>query len=199
MINIESTDNVQSVMKEIPEPTTGFPPEVWHSTRPSTRAARIKQQLLANERQIDVERARFATESYCATEGESMVIRRAKLLLHLVRSMSLAIGPDEVIVGNRSLLPRMGVIAPEGAVDWVDKELEILPTRPQDRFNISAEQIRELREDIFPYWRGRTLEDIVATRVPDDVRIAVRGKAFSSIRPTMPKDISCPVLRTGCG
>ncbi|MCB9103552.1 MAG: glycyl radical protein [Anaerolineales bacterium] len=166
-------------MKEIPEPTTGFPPEVWHSTRPSTRAARIKQQLLANERQIDVERARFATESYCATEGESMVIRRAKLLLHLVRSMSLAIGPDEVIVGNRSLLPRMGVIAPEGAVDWVDKELEILPTRPQDRFNISAEQIRELREDIFPYWRGRTLEDIVATRVPDDVRIAVRGKAFS--------------------
>ncbi|MCB0198132.1 MAG: hypothetical protein KDJ65_39685, partial [Anaerolineae bacterium] len=72
MINIESTDNVQSVMKAIPEPTTGFPPEVWHSTRPSPRAARIKQRLLANERQIDVERARFATESYRATEGEPM-------------------------------------------------------------------------------------------------------------------------------
>jgi hypothetical protein len=36
-----------------------------------------------------------------------------------------------------------------------------------------------LREEIFPYWRGKTLEDIVAQRVPDDVRVAVRGKAFS--------------------
>ena len=62
-------------------------------------------------------------------------------LLHLVRHMSIAIQPDELIVGNRSLLPRMGVIAPEGAVDWVDRELEVLPTRPQDRFNIRPEQI----------------------------------------------------------
>ena len=56
----------------------------------------------------------------------------------------------------------MGVIAPEGAVTWVDRELDILPTRPQDRFDITPEQIRELREEIFPYWRGKTLEDIVA-------------------------------------
>ena len=73
----------------------------------------------------------------------------------------------------------MGVIAPEGAVDWIDRELEILPTRPQDRFNISAGQIRELREEVFPYWRGQTLEDTVAARVPEDVRLAVAGKAFS--------------------
>ncbi|HMQ54347.1 MAG TPA: pyruvate formate lyase family protein, partial [Anaerolineae bacterium] len=176
---MKEINSVRTKVQDLPEPITGFPPEVWATTRPSARAARIKQRLLANERQIDVERARFATESYRATEGEPMVIRRAKLLLHLVRSMSLAIQPDEVIVGNRSLLPRMGIIAPEGAVDWVDKELEILPTRPQDRFNITAEQIRELREEIFPYWRGRTLEDIVAARVPEDVRVAVRGKAFS--------------------
>ena len=93
--------------------------------------------------------------------------------------MSITIDPDEVIVGNRSLKPRMGVIAPEGAVDWIDKELEILPTRPQDKFNITSEQITELRENIFPYWRGQTLEDTVAARVPADVMTAVKGKAFS--------------------
>jgi formate C-acetyltransferase len=179
MANIKVADNTKTTIKQSFEPTTGFPREVWHTTRPTARAARIKQRLLVNERQIDVERARLATESYRATKGEPMVIRRAKLLLHLVRSMSLAIQPDEVIVGNRSLLPRMGVIAPEGAVDWIDKELEILPTRPQDRFTITAAQIRELREEIFPYWRGQTLEDTVAARVPEEVRLAVRGKAFS--------------------
>ena len=101
------------------------------------------------------------------------------MLLHLVRHMSITIDPDELIAGNRSLLPRMGVIAPEGAVDWIDRELEILPTRPQDRFNIQPEQILELRQEIFPYWRGKTLEDIVAGRIPDDVRAAVAGKVFS--------------------
>jgi formate C-acetyltransferase len=73
----------------------------------------------------------------------------------------------------------MGVIAPEGAVDWVDRELEILPTRPQDKFQIEAVQIKELRGEIFPYWRGKTLEDIVAATIPDKIRQAVRGKAFS--------------------
>ena len=69
------------------------------------------------------------------------------MLLHLAQSLSIDIHPDEIIIGNRSLLPRMGVIAPEGAVDWIDKELDILPTRPQDTFDITPEQIRELREE----------------------------------------------------
>ncbi len=161
------------------DPTLAFPPEVWRSTRPAERAARIKERLLTDPREIDVERARYTTRSYRDSEGEPMPIRRAKMLLDLVRAMSIAISPDEVIVGNRSLLPRMGVIAPEGAVDWVDKELDILSSRPQDRFNIRPEQIKELREEIFPYWRGKTLEDISAARIPDDVRAAVRGGVFS--------------------
>jgi formate C-acetyltransferase len=161
------------------DPIDAFPPGAWETTRPAERVAAIKKRLLENEREVDLERARYATESYQNTEGEPMIIRRAKMLLHLVRSMSITIYPDEVIVGNRSLLPRMGVIAPEGAVDWIDKELEILHSRPQDRFNIQPEQISELRDDIFPYWRGKTLEDIVASRVPEDVRWAVAGKAFS--------------------
>ncbi|MEA3334321.1 MAG: glycyl radical protein [Chloroflexota bacterium] len=160
-------------------PLSAFPPELWHSTRPSERAARIKGRLLSDERQVDIERARYATESYRETEGRPMPLRRAAMLLHLVRHMSIGIEPDELIVGNRSLLPRMGVIAPEGAVAWIDRELDILSTRPQDRFNIRPEQRSELREQIFPYWQGKTLEDMVARRVPDHVKVAVKGKAFS--------------------
>jgi formate C-acetyltransferase len=134
--------------------------------------------LLAHERQVDIERARYATESYQRTEGQPMPLRRAHMLLHLVRYMRIAIYPDELIVGNRSLLPRMGVIAPEGAVEWIDRELDTLSTRPQDRFNVRPEQMGELRKEIFPYWRGKTLEESVAARIPDDVRQAVRGKVF---------------------
>jgi formate C-acetyltransferase len=162
-----------------PEPTAGFARSTWRTTAASARSLAIKRRLLESPRQIDVERARYTTQSYQATEGEPMAMRRAKMLLHLVRSMSVTIEESELIAGNRSFLPRMGVIAPEGAVAWVDRELDILPTRPQDRFNITTGQICELREQIFPYWRGRTLEDIVATRVPPEIMRAVRDKAFS--------------------
>ncbi|MFN8486240.1 MAG: glycyl radical protein [Caldilineaceae bacterium] len=159
--------------------SAGFLPEIWATTQPSPRVVRIKQRLLTTPRWLDGERARLSTEAYRASEGEPMALRRAKMLLHLVRNMSITIYSDEIIVGNRSLLPRMGVIAPEGAVAWVDKELDNLPTRPQDRFNVAPEVIDELRTTIFPYWRGKTLEDVVAQRVPEDVRRAVTGKAFS--------------------
>ncbi|UCC62545.1 MAG: glycyl radical protein [Anaerolineae bacterium] len=160
-------------------PALAFPQVTWEATRPTERVARIKERLLCTERQIDVERARYTTQSYRHTEGQPMPIRRARMLLHLVRHMSITVHPDELIVGNRSSLPRMGVIAPEGAVDWVDRELEVLPTRPQDRFNIHPKQIRKLRQEIFPYWRGKTLEEVVAARLPTEVSQAVQGKAFS--------------------
>jgi pyruvate formate-lyase/glycerol dehydratase family glycyl radical enzyme len=176
---LPQNDSMQLLSQLKQNPALAFPQTAWKTTLPDERVARIKERLIQNEREIDVERARYTTQSYQDTEGQPMPIRRAKMLLYLVRQMSITIHPDELIVGNRSLLPRMGVIAPEGAVDWVDKELEILSTRPQDRFNIRPEQIRELREEIFPYWRGKTLEDIVAARVPDEVNCAVQGKAFS--------------------
>lgn len=67
----------------------------------SPRIASLKTRLLENLRQIDSERARFTTEAYQATEGEPMPIRRAKMLQHLARFQSIAIGDDELIVGNR--------------------------------------------------------------------------------------------------
>ena len=161
------------------DPLQAFPAQAWGRPHLEERLGRIKSRLLENERQIDLERARLTTQVYRQTEGEPMPIRRAKMLLHLARHMSITIHPDEILVGNRSLLPRMGIIAPEGAVNWIDRELDILATRPQDKFTIRPAEIGELREEIFPYWQGRTLEDIVAGRLPEDVLAAVKGKAFS--------------------
>ncbi|MDO8971226.1 MAG: glycyl radical protein [Saprospiraceae bacterium] len=167
-------------MDELHEkPWLAFPAEMWGCVRSDERLLDIKKRLLDNDRQVDLERARLTTESYRETEGKPMPVRRAKMLLHLVRKMSITIYPDEKIVGDRSLLPRMGVIAPEGAVDWVNRELDILPTRPQDQFTIEEAQIRELREDIFPYWQGKTLEDAVAGQIPAQILTATQGKVFS--------------------
>ena len=161
-------------------PPLAFPRPMGLPTRPTPRAARIKERLLENERQIDVERARFTTESYRATEGQPMPIRRAQMLLHLVRTLSITIEPDELIVGNRSLLPRMGVIAPEGAVDWVDRELEKLPTRPagsvQHQRRSKSPSCARRSSPIGGARRWKTSSPSVCRRM---WRVAVRGKAFS--------------------
>jgi len=161
------------------DPGLAFSPQEWDTIRSSERVMRLRERLLRDVRFLDVERAQITTASYQRSEGQPMAVRRAEMLLDLAQQLSVAVYPDELIVGNRSLLPRMGVIAPEGAVEWVDGELEILDTRPQDRFAVQPEQIQVLRQEVFPYWRGKTLEDAVADLVPDDVRQAAQAKVFS--------------------
>ncbi len=160
----------------IEQPDFGYPRVDWQNSQLHGRLQVMKSRILDNPRQIDIERARLTTESYRQTEGEPMVIRRAKMLQHLAEHLSISITDEELIIGNRSLLPRMGVIAPEGAVNWVDAELETLHSRPQDRFNIDPEHIQELRDSIFPYWHAKTLEDVVKASIPEHIAKAVRGK-----------------------
>jgi len=146
---------------------------------PTERIARLRERVLATKRRVYVEPAHLITESYKRTEGEPIILRQAKAFRHVVRGMALAIHPDELIVGNRSPLPRMGVITPSAAVGWIDEELDRLPTRPWDCFDVQPEEIRELREEIFPYWRGKTLEDRVAEAIPVEVQEARDCKLFT--------------------
>jgi pyruvate formate-lyase/glycerol dehydratase family glycyl radical enzyme len=145
---------------------------------PTDRIARLKQHILSTKRKLFIEPARLETQSYKRTEGEPAIIRRAKAFRDIVHGLTITIYPDELIIGNRSPLPRMGVVTPSAAVNWIDRELESLPTRPQDPFDVDPQDIAELRTEIFPYWRGKTLEDRAAAIIPADVQEAVRAKAF---------------------
>lgn len=60
-----------------------------------------------------IERARLITESYKETEGEPMVLRRAKALAYLFENMTLYILPHERIVGNIASQPNRLITFPE--------------------------------------------------------------------------------------
>lgn len=167
-----------SIAKLINQPHLAYPRSEWDMNQLPNRLQIMKSRILNTPRKIDAERARLTTESYRSSENEPMIIRRAKMLKHIAQYLSIAINDEELIVGNRSLYPRMGVIAPEGAVSWLDAELETLDSRPQDRFFIDADHIEELRDSIFPYWQDKTLEDIVKENIPEHVNVAVQGKVI---------------------
>lgn len=145
---------------------------------PSARVAELKQYILDTRRRLYIEPARIETASYRQSEGQPTVMRRARAFRDLCRGISICIHPRELLVGGRSPLPRMGVVTPSAAVRWIDRELDSLPTRPQDPFDVSPSDIAELREQIFPYWRGQTLEDRAADVIPPDVREAIAARVF---------------------
>jgi len=133
------------------------------------RITALKEEMLAEPRYATIEQARIVTESYRATEGQPRCIQRAKALKDALTQITIRIEPDERIVGNRTPGVRGGVVFPETGASWVDREFESLPTRPQDRFQVHPEDIREFREEILPYWKGRSLEDQVRAAVGPQV------------------------------
>ncbi len=152
-------------------PALAFPPEEWKSAASTRNGSPASANAwLKITREIDLVRARLATEAYRQTEGQPMPVRRAKMMLHLVRNMPIAIDQDEIFVGNRSLLPRMGVIAPEGAVNWIDGELDMLPTRPQDPFNICPSTSGNCAKRSFLIGAGQPLRTLLRLGSPTKSR-----------------------------
>jgi len=129
------------------------------------RIERLKKEMLAEVRYVSMDQARIITRIYRETEGEPINIRRAKSLAAALREMPIRIDPGELIVGNRTPGIRAGVVFPEGGISWVNKELETLSSRPQDRFEVHAEDISYFRDKLFPYWNGKTLEDAVNAEI----------------------------------
>jgi formate C-acetyltransferase len=88
--------------------------------------------------------------------------------------LEIRIEPQELLVGNRTKGVRAGVVFPEAGMSWLDEEIESLPTRSQDKFNVRKEDIDCFRREIYPYWKGKTLEDTIYQAMGEE--IAAVGK-----------------------
>jgi formate C-acetyltransferase len=104
---------------------------------------------------LNVERNRLLTESYKATEGEPMVLRRAKALSHVLRNMSVFIVPNSRIVGHSGSTPHDLYYPIE--VNWKSPWRAL---NSDDAKNILDESGRAEMEKIVEYWKGKTLSDL---------------------------------------
>lgn len=128
---------------------------------PSSRISYLKKKMLDEPRYLSIEQALIITETYKANENDSIPKKRAKSLAETMRRITIALDPQELIVGNRTASVRAGVVFPEAGISWVDKEIEHLHERPQDKFNVLPQDIEDFRKIILPYWKGKTLEDTI--------------------------------------
>ena len=129
---------------------------------PSERVERVKAGFLAITPEICAERAKLITESYKETEALPISMRRAKALENILTKMTIFIGNDELIVGNQCSKPRSAPVFPEFSCKWLEAELDRLALRKADVFLISEDVKKTLREDVFPYWEGKTNNEYAA-------------------------------------
>ncbi|MPT37214.1 MAG: amidophosphoribosyltransferase [Achromobacter sp.] len=145
----------------------------------TNRTQRLKASLFAQPREISLERALLYTASHRQTEGEPVIIRRAKATAWILDKVMISIRDDELIAGNRTVKPRAGIMSPEMDPYWLLNELDAFPTRPQDRFAISEEDKQIYRETLYPYWEKRSMKDFINGQMTEEVKAAVNTQIFS--------------------
>ena len=138
----------------------------------------MKDNLFKEKRQISLERALLYTESYKATEGEPTIIRRAKATAHIMDHVEISIREGELLVGNRTVRPRSGILSPEMDPYWIMKEIDTIATRPQDQFVFTEEDKKVYIEQLYPYWKERSMKDFINSELTDDVKTAIKDEAF---------------------
>lgn len=119
---------------------------------------------------ISLDRARLMTESFKKTEGQPLLLRWAKALKHIVENIPVYIGEYDIVVGRADGHPgRHGLIYPELDGSFLDQALDRL-TKGKTPYIIDDESIRITKEEIVPYWKGKTFHEALAAALPDDTR-----------------------------
>jgi pyruvate formate-lyase/glycerol dehydratase family glycyl radical enzyme len=142
-------------------------------TRAKTRVERLLERRLRTRPEVCTERARYYTQSMQQTEGEPQVIRQARALAHVLENLSVHIEPDELVVGAITSKVLGAGVYPEGIGSRVLGELETISFREPNPFSVTNEQLQELRDEIMPYWRNKTLEERARARWSPEVTEAI--------------------------
>lgn len=131
----------------------------------SKRIESFKKSYIDSKPSISIQRAIAFTGSHKNTEGESVILRRAKAFKEVCANIPVTIFADELIVGAIGEFRKSGIICPEYSWKWVDSEMDSFASRSQDPYRIDDLAKQTLRTEVFPYWKGKSLEETFLSRI----------------------------------
>ncbi len=133
------------------------------------RVIKLKEQSLNAVERISVERAVLVTRFYKSNESQelSTPVRRARAFEYILANKEICINEGELIVGERGPRPKATPTYPEISLHSL-KDLEILDTREKVFFKVDEESKRIYRDEIIPYWEGKSNRDkIMSSMTPE--------------------------------
>jgi len=145
----------------------------------SERVAHLRKASLDARPVISTERAELMTEVYEQNAGfVSAPMRRALAFRHLMEHKTIAIGPGELIVGEKGPAPKATPTYPELCCHSL-QDLDLLDSREKIPFAVSAQARQVYQEKIIPFWRGRSMRDVLFQEMTEEWKAAYEAGIFT--------------------
>lgn len=134
------------------------------------RVFAIRDRVQFDVPHIDIERARYFTESMRQTEGQLLTLRWAKALKNVAEKITVYIDPGCLLAGRAGCLGRHGILYPELDGDFYRETLPEINKRVTNPFRMAEEDVRIALEEIAPYWEGKTFHEHLNRALPPELR-----------------------------
>jgi pyruvate formate-lyase/glycerol dehydratase family glycyl radical enzyme len=145
----------------------------------SERVKKLRQQSLETVPVLSSERAVLMTEFYRQQNRlESVPVQRAKAFQYLMEHKTICINEGELIVGEKGPAPQAAPTFPELCCHSL-QDLEILDTRPKIPFKVNPPVRKTYAEEIIPFWRGRSMRDLIFTEMTTEWKNAYEAGVFT--------------------
>ena len=145
----------------------------------SPRVARLRQQSLDARPTLSTERAELLTAFYQQDHGlMSAPVRRALAFQYLMEHKAICINPGELIVGEKGPVPKAAPTYPELCCH-TPQDLDILDAREKISFAVSKEARQVYQETALPFWRGKSMRDLIFQEMTEEWKAAYESGVFT--------------------
>lgn len=147
------------------------------------RVQQLRKQSLEAVNRLDHERAILVTRFYreLVDVNEAIPIQRARCFSYILENKKIYTGDGELIVGERGPAPKAASTYPEVNLHSLE-DLEILSSRPKVSFVVSEETKNAYREEIIPFWEGRTNRDKLMALMSPSWKTAYEAGIFTEFQ-----------------
>ena len=133
------------------------------------RAEKIYQSFCDEKSVVDIQRARYFTESFRETEGQPLVLRWAKALYNVAEKIDIVIDPHQLLMGRVGKGEKYGLIYPELDGCFLRQFVAQAKDREESPFYVAPEDVAIIEDEIAPYWEGKTYYEDFSKSLPEDV------------------------------
>ena len=174
--NVSKNISIEEVSQSTETCTTGT--EIPNGI--TERLQKLKDNYLKHVPSITTYRARAITKIAKENPGMPKSVLRAKCFRYCCETAPLVIQDHELIVGAPNGAPRAGAFSPDIAWRWMVDEIDTIGTRAQDPFYISDEDKKIMREELFPFWEGKSVDEYCEDQYREAGVWTLSGESFVS-------------------
>ncbi|HUW47635.1 MAG TPA: trans-4-hydroxy-L-proline dehydratase [Patescibacteria group bacterium] len=144
------------------------------------RIRKLRKQSVIAKPYISPERAILITKFYQSKIAKQAPVpmKRALAFKHLLENKKIRINDGELIVGERGSAPKETPTYPEICCHTLE-DLDVLNSRKKIPYAVDERMMRVYRDKIIPFWKGRSIRDLIFDRMSDEWKSAFEAGVFT--------------------